>query len=82
MSHLVRSSLALLLGSLFLLPGAWAAVDRDQAATMAQGKVPGRVLKVERGVHVDASVVWRVQVLTADGHVRLVVIDAETGRLR
>ena len=82
MPHLVRSSLALLLGLLFLLPGAWAAVDRDQAASVAQAKVPGRVIKVERGVHVDASIIWRVQVLTKDGQVRLVVIDAETGRVR
>lgn len=82
MPHLVRSSLALFLGLLFLLPGAWAAVDRDEAAVVAQRKVPGRVLKVERGVHVDASVIWRVQVLTDAGQVRLVIIDAETGRLR
>jgi hypothetical protein len=40
------------------------------------------VLKVERGLHVDSSVVWRIQVLTAAGEVRLVVIDAESGRLR
>jgi hypothetical protein len=37
---------------------------------------------VERGVHVDASVVWHVKVLTASGEVRLVVIDAQTGRAR
>lgn len=82
MPHLVRSSLAVLLGLLFLLPAAWAAVDRGEAAAVAQRKVPGRVLAVERGVHVDASIVWRVQVLTPAGQVRLVVIDAETGRLR
>jgi len=82
MRHIVRSQLALLLGLLLLLPAAWAAVDRDQAASAAQRKVPGRVLAVERGVHVDASVVWRVQVLTKDGQVKLVIVDAESGRLR
>ena len=72
----------LLLGLAFLLPAAWAAVDRDQAGAIAQRVAPGRVLAVERGVHVDGSVVWRVKVLSAGGEVRLVVIDAETGRSR
>ncbi|HET8747984.1 MAG TPA: PepSY domain-containing protein [Ramlibacter sp.] len=73
---------ALLLGLLFLLPPAWAAVDREQAAAIAQRVTPGRVLAVERGVHVDGTIVWRIQVLTKAGEVRMVVIDAETGRSR
>ena len=72
---------ALLLGLLFLLPPAWAAVSREQAASIAQRVAPGRVLEVERGLHVDNSVVWRVKVLTGR-EVRLVVIDADTGRTR
>lgn len=76
------STVALLLGLAILLPAAWAGVGRDEAASLAQRKAPGRVLAVERGVHVDNSVVWRIQVLTAAGEVRVVVIDAETGRLR
>ena len=82
MSRLARSSCVLLLGLLFMLPGAWARVDRDQAASLAQRMVHGRVLAVERGLHVDNSVVWRIQLLTPGGEVRLVVIDAETGRVR
>jgi hypothetical protein len=73
---------ALLLGLLFLLPAAWAGVDREQATSMAQRMVPGRVLAVERGLHVDDSVVWRIKVLTPAGDVRLIVIDAQTGRSR
>jgi uncharacterized membrane protein YkoI len=73
---------ALLLALLCQLSPAWAAVDRDQAGSIAQRVAPGRVLAVERGVHVDGSVVWRVKVLTAAGSVRDVVIDAETGRSR
>lgn len=73
---------ALLLGLVFLLPPAWAAVDRDEAASLAQRAAPGRVLAVERGLHVDNRVVWRIKVLSASGEVRLVVIDAETGRSR
>lgn len=75
-------SAAVLLGLAFLLPAAWAAVDRDQAAAIAQRVAPGRVLAVERGLHIDNSLVWRIKVLTAAGEVRQVVIDAETGRSR
>jgi hypothetical protein len=73
---------ALLLGLFFLLPPVWAAVDRDQAAAIAQRVAPGRVLAVERGLHVDGSVVWRVKVLTQGSEMRQVVLDAETGRSR
>ncbi|HYE39505.1 MAG TPA: PepSY domain-containing protein [Ramlibacter sp.] len=82
MPRIAVTSVAALLGLLCLLPPAWAAVSREQAASIAQDKVSGRVLKVERGLHVDNSIVWRIQVLTAGGEVRLVVIDAETGRAR
>jgi uncharacterized membrane protein YkoI len=73
---------AVLLALLFLLPPAHAAVNRDEAASIAQRVAPGRVLAVERGVHVDESIVWRVKVLTSTGEVRQVVIDAQTGRSR
>ena len=73
---------ALLLGLLLLVPAAWASVNRDQAASIAQRLAPGRVLAVERGLYVDGSVVWRVNVLTAGGEVRVVVLDAATGRAR
>ena len=82
MPRIAVSSIAFLLALVVLLPAAWAAVSREEAASLAQHKAPGRVLKVERGLHVDNSVVWRIQVLTKAGEVRLVVIDAETGRLR
>ena len=72
----------LLLGLLVLQPAARAAVDRDQAASIAQRVAPGRVLAVERGLHVDNTIVWRVKVLTGSGEVRQIVIDAESGRSR
>lgn len=81
MPRITRNSVALLLALAFL-PVAWAAVGRDEAVSLAQQKAAGRVLAVERGVHVDNRVVWHVKVLTAAGEVRLVVIDAETGRSR
>jgi hypothetical protein len=83
MARTAISGLALLLGLVFLLPAAWAGVDREHAASLAQHIAPGRVLAVERGLYVDnTTVVWRVKVLTAAGEVRLVVLDAETGRSR
>jgi uncharacterized membrane protein YkoI len=81
MPRIARTSVALLLGLVFL-PLAGAAVGRDEAASLAQQKAPGRVLAVERGVHVDNSLVWHVKVLTAAGEVRLIVIDAASGRSR
>jgi hypothetical protein len=82
MPRFARSSVALFLALGFLLPAAWAAVGRDEAASLAHRMAPGRVLAVEQGVHVDSSLVWRVKVLTPAGELRLVVIDAETGRSR
>src|SRR3954464_6064203 len=82
MPRITLSRLAVLLGLVLLLPAAWAGVGRDEAASLAQHIVPGRVLAVERGVHVDNSVVWRVRLVTASGELRVLVIDAETGRSR
>ena len=82
MSNVLRSTLALLLSLGFLLPAAWAGISRDDAASLAQRIVPGRVLAVEQGVHVDNTPVWRVRLVTKAGELRLLVIDAETGRSR
>ena len=82
MPRITLSRLAVLVGLVLLLPAAWAGVGRDEAASLAQHIVPGRVLAVERGVHVDNSVVWRVRLVTASGELRVLVIDAETGRSR
>lgn len=82
MPRITLSSFTLVLGLLFLMPAAWAGVDRDQAASLAQRVASGRVLAVERGLHVDNTVVWRVTVLTAQGEIRKIIIDADTGRTR
>jgi hypothetical protein len=82
MQCITLTSLVLVLGLVFLMPSAWAEVSRDQAASLAQRVAPGRVLAVERALHVDNTVVWRVTVLTAQGAIRNIIIDAETGRSR
>ena len=82
MTRLARTLLAVLLGLVAVLPDAWAAVNRDEAASIALRVAQGRVLAVEQGVHVDNTLVWRVKVLTPAGEVRQVVIDAASGRSR
>ena len=82
MTRIARPAIALVLGLGLLLPAAWAEISRDQAIAVAQGVAPGRLLAVEHGVHVDNKIVWRVRLATAAGELRLVVIDAETGRVR
>lgn len=59
---------------------AWADVSRDEAAAAAQRVASGRVLSVER-TEADRRAVWRVKVLTAKGDVRVILIDAASGRV-
>ena len=59
---------------------AWADVGRDEAAAVAQRVASGRVLAVERA-EVDHKPVWRVKILTAQGEVRVVIVDAASGRV-
>ncbi len=58
---------------------AWADVSRDQAAAAAQQQTGGRVLSVDRAESARRPV-WRVKVVTQRGEVRVVLIDAATGR--
>jgi uncharacterized membrane protein YkoI len=59
---------------------AWADVGRDEAAAVAQRVASGRVLAVERA-EVDRKPVWRVKILSAKGEVRVVIVDAASGRV-
>ncbi len=66
--------------SIVLATPAWADVTRDEAADAAQRVASGRVLSVERS-EADRRPVWRVKVLTAQGEVRVILIDAASGRV-
>lgn len=57
------------------------AIDRDQAAMRVQQQTGGRVLAVEAATR-DGAAVFLVRVLTPDGEVRVLVVDARTGALR
>jgi hypothetical protein len=74
--------LAALLAALLLVLAtpAWADVGRDEAAATAQRVASGRVLSVDKA-EAGRRPAWRVKVLTAQGEVRVILIDAATGRV-
>lgn len=76
MNMLVRSVCAALV---VLASPAWADLSRDDAAAAAQRVSSGRVLSVEKSESAG-RVVWRVKVLTAQGEVRVILIDAASGK--
>ena len=57
----------------------WADVSRDDAASVAQQASGGRVLLVDKTEHAGRPV-WRVKVLTSQGEVQVILIDAVSGR--
>lgn len=58
---------------------AWADVSRDDAAAMVQKTTGGRVLAVDQ-IEREGRLVWRVKVLTPQGEVIVMLIDAASGR--
>lgn len=64
---------------LVLTEPAWADVSRDEAAAAASRATQGRVLSVEKSGP-GPRAVWRVKVVTPQGEVRVILIDAATGR--
>jgi uncharacterized lipoprotein YbaY len=65
--------------ALALAAPAWADISRDQAAAEAQQQTGGRVLSVEK-TEAGRRAVWRVKVVTPQGVVRVLLIDAATGQ--
>lgn len=57
----------------------WADVSRDDAASTAQRASGGRVLSVEKTER-DGRTVWRVKILTPQGDVKVILVDAASGR--
>lgn len=66
--------------SIALAGPAWADVSREAAAAAAQRVASGRVLSVEK-TEADRRPVWRVKVVTGQGEVRVILIDAASGRV-
>ena len=59
---------------------AWADISRDEAAATAQRVTSGRVLSVEK-TESDRRPAWRVKVVTSQGEVTVILIDAASGRV-
>lgn len=78
MKSLITITLSSALLMALALP-AWADVSRDDAATVAQKASGGRVLAVEKNER-EGRPVWRVKVLTPQGEVKVILIDAASGR--
>jgi uncharacterized membrane protein YkoI len=75
--NLLRSICVVLM---ILAAPAWADVSRDDAAAVAQRlSSGGRVLSVDKS-EAGGRAVWRVKVVTAQGEVRVILIDAATGK--
>ena len=58
---------------------AWADVSRDDAAAVAQRASGGRVLSVDLAQS-GGRPAWRVKVVTAQGEVRVILVDVASGR--
>jgi uncharacterized membrane protein YkoI len=65
---------------LLVATAAWADLSRDDAVAAAQSATGGRVLSVDRTESAGRPA-WRVKVVTAKGEVRVIVIDAASGRM-
>lgn len=59
---------------------AWADVSRDDAVAIAQGGSSARVLSAEK-TDSDGRAAWRVKLVTSQGEVRVILIDAASGRM-
>jgi len=77
MNALIKPLCALLI---VVTSPAWADISRDEAAAAAQRVATGRVLSVDKA-EADRRPVWRVKVVTPQGEVRVILIDAASGRV-
>lgn len=77
MNVLIKPLCALLI---VIAAPAWADISRDEAAAAAQRAASGRVLSVDKS-EANRRLVWRVKILTGQGEVRVILIDAASGRV-
>ena len=79
LSRRLFAAIALLLATLAAVPDpALARIAPEEAGRRAQQAYGGRVLSIERNQS-GGRTVYRVKLLSANGDLRVVIIDAETG---
>ena len=66
-------------GLMVMSAPAWSEIGPDGAAVAAQRMSGGRVLAVERSGS-GSEAVWRVKLVTAQGEVVVILIDAASGQ--
>jgi len=69
-------SIRILLALLLLFSSSVLAISKQQAMNIAQQSNPGRVLGVKQSGNV-----YQVKILAANGDVRIIVIDASSGKV-
>lgn len=74
-----RLAYSLLVALMLTCAPAWADVSSDEAVAAALQVASGRVLSVDK-TQMGKRMAWRVKLVTAGGEVRVVMIDAATGR--
>lgn len=74
-----RLAHSLLVALMLACAPAWADIGRDEAAAAARQAAGGRVLAVDKA-QVGNRAAWRVKLVTAGGEVKVVLIDAATGK--
>lgn len=57
-----------------------AVIDRDTAAALVRSATGGRILGI-RPARINGKTVYKVKVLLQGGRIRIVRVDAQTGRL-
>lgn len=72
-------SIAALLCILVLPEMALARISAEEAAAVVQRTTSGRVLAVEKS-NVGGREMYRVKLLTPNGEVKVILVDAETGQ--
>ena len=71
---LMKTRLLLLLLILYTAPAF--AISKQQAMNIAQQNHPGRVLAVKQ-----SGTAYRVKILNANGEVRIILVDAKSGKV-
>jgi uncharacterized membrane protein YkoI len=80
MAHTMKLIACLICAAVTVLATpAWADVSREDAAALAQRASGGRVLSVETAQSAGRPA-WRVKVVTAQGEVRVILVDVASGR--